>query len=87
MTAAVLTKFGGPEVPELHHDWPRPWPAAHEVLVKVTAAAVNNTDLWTRQGGDICPQIGATFPLTSIADAQAEFSARRHIGKIVLLPE
>ena len=50
MTAAVLTKFGGPEVLELHHDWPRPWPAAHEVLVKVTAAAVNNTDLWTRQG-------------------------------------
>ena len=50
MTAAVLTRFGGPEVLELHHDWPRPRPAAHEILVTVTAAAVNNTDLWTRQG-------------------------------------
>ncbi|TFD50644.1 Zn-dependent oxidoreductase [Cryobacterium frigoriphilum] len=50
MTAAVLTKFGGSESLELHHDWPRPRPAAHQVLVNVTAAAVNNTDLWTRQG-------------------------------------
>jgi len=50
MTAAVLTQFGGPEVLELHHDWPRPRPAADQVLVKVTAAAINNTDLWTRQG-------------------------------------
>ena len=50
MTAAVLTKFGGPEVLELHHDWPRPRPQSLQVLVKVTAAAVNNTDIWTRQG-------------------------------------
>ncbi|MFC5928668.1 zinc-binding dehydrogenase [Cryobacterium melibiosiphilum] len=50
MMAVVLTRFGGPEVLELHQDWPRPQPAPNEVLVKVTAAAVNNTDLWTRQG-------------------------------------
>src|SRR5680860_1004264 len=46
MTAAVLTKFGGPAVLELHHDWPRPRPKSQQVLVKVTAAAVNNTDIW-----------------------------------------
>ncbi|TFC19619.1 Zn-dependent oxidoreductase [Cryobacterium algoritolerans] len=50
MTAAVLTRFGGPDSLELHHDWPRPRPHDGQVLVKVTAAAVNNTDIWTRQG-------------------------------------
>ena len=56
MTAAVLTKFGGPEVLELHHDWPRPQPRDHQVLVKVTAAAVNNTDIRTRQGAYGLPE-------------------------------
>ncbi len=50
MTAAVLTRFGGPDALELHHDWPHPRPHDGQVLVKVTAAAVNNTDIWTRQG-------------------------------------
>jgi len=56
MTAAVLTRFGGPDVLELHHDWPRPRPRRGQVLVKVTAAAVNNTDLWTRQGAYGLPE-------------------------------
>lgn len=56
MMAAVLTKFGGPEVLELHHDWLRPQPLDHQVLVKVTAAAVNNTDIWTRQGAYGLPE-------------------------------
>lgn len=50
MTAAVLTEHGGPEALRLRTDWPRPEPAAGEVLVRVTAAAVNNTDIWTREG-------------------------------------
>lgn len=50
MTAAVTTGHGGPEVIEVHHDWPRPTPAAGEALVRVAAAGVNNTDLWTRLG-------------------------------------
>ncbi|MBC7442098.1 MAG: zinc-binding dehydrogenase [Ramlibacter sp.] len=63
MTAAVLTRFGGPDVLELHRDWPRPKPRPHQVVVKVTAAAVNNTDIWTRQGayglpGDPSAQAG-----------------------------
>src|SRR5680860_763916 len=56
MTAAVLTKFGGPAVLELHHDWPRPRPKSQQLLVKVTAAAVNNTDIWTRQGAYGLPE-------------------------------
>lgn len=50
MTAAVTTGHGGPEMIEIHHDWPRPRPAAGEALVQVTAAGVNNTDVWTREG-------------------------------------
>ena len=30
--------------------WPAPVPRPGQVLVRVTAAAVNNTDLWTREG-------------------------------------
>lgn len=50
MLAAVLTGHGGPEQLEVRDDVPVPRPAADEVLVQVGAAAVNNTDLWTRQG-------------------------------------
>jgi NADPH:quinone reductase-like Zn-dependent oxidoreductase len=50
MKAAVLTAHGGPEVLQLRSDWPRPDPRAGEVLVRVLAASVNNTDLWTREG-------------------------------------
>ena len=36
--------------------------------------------------GDVRPQVGSTFALTETAEAQRDFSERRHIGKIVLLP-
>jgi NADPH:quinone reductase-like Zn-dependent oxidoreductase len=50
MTAAVLTAHGGPEVLQVRHNVPVPTPGPGDVLVKVTAAAVNNTDIWTREG-------------------------------------
>ncbi|MCE3554366.1 zinc-binding dehydrogenase [Pseudonocardia sp. RS11V-5] len=49
MQAAVLTGFGGPEALELQRV-PVPVPGPGEVLVRVAAAAMNNTDIWTRQG-------------------------------------
>ncbi|WP_026818867.1 zinc-binding dehydrogenase [Arthrobacter castelli] len=49
MLAARLTAHGGPGALELV-DAPVPSPAAGEVLVRVDAAALNNTDLWTREG-------------------------------------
>ena len=49
MSAAVLTGHGGPEVLEVR-EVPVPRAGPGEVLVRVTAAAVNNTDLWTRRG-------------------------------------
>jgi NADPH:quinone reductase-like Zn-dependent oxidoreductase len=50
MTAAVTVGHGGPDMIELRSDWPRPQPGPGQVLVQVSAAAVNNTDLWTRRG-------------------------------------
>ncbi len=49
MRAVVLTGFGGPERLE-HRDVPDPLPAAGEVRVRVGATALNNTDIWTREG-------------------------------------
>jgi len=50
MQAAVLTGHGGPDRLEVRDDWPVPRPAAGEVLIRVAAAGINNTDLWTREG-------------------------------------
>lgn len=50
MTAAVTTGHGGPETIVIRHDWFVPVPQSGEALIRVTAAGVNNTDLWSRQG-------------------------------------
>ncbi|MEM9330337.1 MAG: alcohol dehydrogenase family protein [Pseudomonadota bacterium] len=50
MKAIVLTGHGGLEVLEYHEDWPTPEPGANEVLVKVHACGLNNTDVNTRTG-------------------------------------
>jgi NADPH:quinone reductase-like Zn-dependent oxidoreductase len=50
MTAAVTFGHGGPDQLEVRPDWPTPQPGSGEVLIKVSAAGVNNTDIWTREG-------------------------------------
>ena len=50
MTAAVLTRFGGPDALVVRADVPVPQPGDDEVLIEVAAAGVNNTDIWTREG-------------------------------------
>lgn len=50
MKAVLLTGHGGPEKLEYREDVPVPVPAADEVLIRVGAAAINNTDIWTREG-------------------------------------
>ncbi len=49
MRAALLTRFGGPEVLELR-DVAGPVPGPGEVVVDVAAVSINNTDVWTRSG-------------------------------------
>ncbi|NVI92161.1 zinc-binding dehydrogenase [Actinomadura sp. BRA 177] len=50
MTAAVLRRHGGPEALEVREGWPVPQVGPGQVLVRVGAAALNNTDIWTREG-------------------------------------
>ena len=50
MRAAVTSAHGGPEATRIVDDWPVPVPAFGQVLIRVTAVALNNTDLWSREG-------------------------------------
>lgn len=50
MEAAVTVGHGGPEMIEFRTDVPIPPLERGGALVRVTAAAVNNTDLWSREG-------------------------------------
>jgi len=48
MSGIVLTGHGGPEVLEWRDDLPMPTPTPRDVIVRVRAAGVNNTDINTR---------------------------------------
>lgn len=50
MTAVLLTGHGGLDKLEYRNDAPTPDPGAGEVLIRVAAAGVNNTDINTRIG-------------------------------------
>ena len=50
MQGVVLTGHGGPEMLEWRDDLPVPTPLESDVLVRVRAAGVNNTDINTRLG-------------------------------------
>ena len=46
----MLTGHGGMENLEFHTNWPTPIPGAGEVLIRVHACGLNNTDVNTRIG-------------------------------------
>ena len=50
MKAIVLVGHGGLDQLEYHSDWPTPKPGPGEVLIKVAACGMNNTDVNTRSG-------------------------------------
>ena len=50
MQAMVLTGHGGLDMYHWHEDWPVPQPQAGEVLIRVGACGLNNTDVNTRSG-------------------------------------
>ncbi len=50
MSGVVLTGHGGPEMLEWRDDLPTPQPGPGDVVIKVAAAGVNNTDINTRIG-------------------------------------
>ena len=50
MRAMVTMGHGGFEVLKWHEDWPKPNVGKHEVLIRVKACGLNNTDVNTRSG-------------------------------------
>ncbi|MDQ6435179.1 alcohol dehydrogenase family protein [Mesorhizobium sp. LHD-90] len=50
MAAVLLTGHGGLDRLEYRTDVPVPRPAPGEVVIRVAACGMNNTDLWVRQG-------------------------------------
>ena len=50
MRAVVLTDHGGLDKLVFHDDWPVPTPSPDQVLIKVHACGLNNTDVNTRSG-------------------------------------
>ena len=50
MHAMVTMGHGDVDQMVWHTDWPRPAPAPGEVLLKVGACGLNNTDVNTRSG-------------------------------------
>ena len=74
MTALHLVGNGGPEKLVLRHDVPVPVPAADEVLVRVRACAMNNTDVNTRVGWYSKSVTGAT--------ATAGFADDKSVGDV-----
>ncbi len=63
MSGVYLLGHGGLEMLEWREDIPVPHPGAGEVLVKVLAAGVNNTDINTREGWYSSDVTGATGDL------------------------
>ena len=79
MSAVLLVRHGGFDALEYHTDVPTPTPAQGEVLIRVGAAAINNTDINTRIGWysrsvDAATGQGGAHGLDSIDAADASWS-------------
>lgn len=97
MQAALLTGYGGPERLRVVNDAPVPVPAAGEVLIRVGACGINNTDVWTREGaygdGEQAAWMGQgfTFPRIQGLDAVGRIVAvgadadRHRLGQRVMV--
>ncbi|WP_170763385.1 alcohol dehydrogenase family protein [Ruegeria lacuscaerulensis] len=69
MSGVYLTRHGGPEALEWREDIPVPIPGPGQVLVRVAAAGVNNTDINTRVGWYSSEVTGATNAVVQEVDA------------------
>ncbi len=69
MSGVYLTHHGGPEALQWREDIPVPKPGPGQVLVRVAAAGVNNTDINTRVGWYSSDVTGATDDVDQDVDA------------------
>ena len=76
MTAVLLTGYGGFDCLDVRDDVPVPRPGAGEVLVRISAAGVNNTDINTRIGL-YAPDLSM---LATVGGAAAVATARSDVG-------
>ena len=87
MKAIVITRFGGPEVLEIH-DVPKPQLGPEEVLVNVRSTALNRADLLQRSGRYAAPPgEPQNIPGLEFAGEVAELGPnahRRHKGDRVM---
>jgi hypothetical protein len=70
MRAVLLKGHGGTDQLEYREDVPVPLPAAGEVLIRIRAAALNNTDINTRIGW-YSKSVTAGTGSAGMADSQA----------------
>lgn len=75
MRAVQIREFGGPEVLEVV-DLPVPQPAAHEVLVRVTAAGVNFADTHQRGNEYVAKQTLPRVPGAEVAGVREDTGER-----------
>ena len=68
MKAAIIQRFGSPEVLEVVPNYPSPVPLTNQVLLRVEAAGINPLDCKTR-AGQLCILEGARFPIILGNDA------------------
>jgi alcohol dehydrogenase len=80
MQAVYLTGYGGLDRLRVVNDAPVPVPQPGEVLIRVGACGINNTDLWTREGaygeGEQAAWMGQAFSFPRIQGLDA-------VGRIV----
>ena len=74
MTAVLTMGHGGYEMLQVRHDAPRPEPQEGDVLIRVGAAGVNNTDINTRTGWYSKSVSGATSAGDAGGAADASWS-------------
>lgn len=84
MKAMLLTAYGGYDKLYYRSDLPVPTPMGDEVLIRVGACGVNNTDVWTREGaygaGEQSAWQGSAFQFPRIQGADI-------VGRIVAVGE
>jgi len=74
MKALLLTGHGGLDKLEYREDIEKPEPGPGEVLVRVKACGINNTDI----------NIRTAWPLKYLARAQKSFMKKHYVGNIVM---
>ncbi len=71
MTAVHLLGYGGTDQLVVRHDVPVPTPGPDEVLLRVTASSVNNTDVNTRVGWYTREVVGSSADVAAAPPEQA----------------